>query len=51
MPSNILTCHDHRLCGHHGLLLAITTAPSRLFTSRGRLSVPAAELAQDLRER
>jgi len=31
--------------------LTITTAPSRLFTSRRRLLAPAAELAQDLRER
>ncbi len=46
MPSNILTCYDHRLRSHHGLLLTITTAPSRLFTSRRRLSVPTAELAK-----
>jgi len=46
MPSNILTCHDHRLRSHHGLLLTITTAPSRLFTSRRRLLAPAAELAK-----
>jgi len=24
MPSNILTCHDHKLRSHHGLLLTIT---------------------------
>ncbi len=40
MLGSVLTYHDHRLLGDHGLLLIITTAPSRLLTYRRRLSVP-----------